>query len=98
MPKSIDVARFLLCLDADKSVFAKHGNVKLDKFLYLAQKIYIAKTGERLITDDNSALTDEQNKFLKKFFKAFKSAELDELIALSHDKLNDDIIKVLDRI
>lgn len=111
-------------MDADKSVFTKNlvekngrqfwdGNAKLNKFLHLAQNIYIAKTGHLLIEDDFyaydngavvpvvqenylnllknhanfslSSITDEQEEFLKKFFRAFKSANLQELIALSHE-------------
>lgn len=129
MLKAIDIACFFLDLDVDKSVFTKNlvekndrkfwdGNAKLNKFLHLAQNIYIAKTGQKLIADDFyaydngavvpsvqenyssllkfhanrdiSSITDEQKEFLKKFFKAFKSADLDELIALSHE---DDVWK-----
>lgn len=124
MLQAIDVACFFLDMDADKSVFTKNlvekngrkfwdGNAKLNKFLHLAQNIYIAKTEQPLIADDFyaydngavvpsiqenyssllkfhanrdiSSITDEQKEFLKKFFKAFKSADLDELIALSHE-------------
>lgn len=124
MLKAIDVACFFLSMDANKSVFTKNlverngrkfwdGNAKLNKFLHLAQNIYIAKTGKPLIADDfyaydngavipsvqenysnllknygrydTTSITDEQKIFLKKFFEVFKTAELDELIALSHE-------------
>lgn len=124
MLKAIDVACFFLSMDTDKTVFTKNlvekngrkfwdGNAKLNKFLHLAQNIYIAKTGQALIMDDfyaydngavvpsvqenyssllknydkfnTSGITEDKKEFLAKFFKAFKSAELDELIALSHE-------------
>lgn len=124
MLRAYDIACFFLNMDTDKTVFTKNlvernnrkfwdGNAKLNKFLHLAQNIYIAKTGTKLFEDDfyaydngavvpeiqenysailkqchkhdNAAMTQEQKNFLTKFFKAFKNAELDELIALSHE-------------
>lgn len=63
MLRAINVACFFLGMDADKTVFTKNlverngrkfwdGNAKLNKFLHLAQNIYIAKTGKPLIADD----------------------------------------------
>ena len=53
----VDAAKYLISLDTDRAVFNKklverenrkfyEGNARLNKYLHLAQNIYIAKTGE----------------------------------------------------
>lgn len=124
MLKAYEVACFFLNKDKDRKIFTKNleirnnrrfwdGNAKLNKFLHLAQNIYIAKTGQPLFDDvlyayDNGAvvpdvqehysqllenhqkcpldnISEETQKYLNKFFEAFKNATLDELIELSHE-------------
>lgn len=124
MLQAYDVACFFLNKDEKKEIFTKHleerngrkfwdGNAKLNKFLHLAQNIYIAKTGNLLFSDglyayDNGAVVPEiqenysnllrncykyndakipqvEKVFLTKFFNAFKNADMDELIELSHE-------------
>lgn len=124
MLRAYDVACFFLNMDVNHHVFTKNlvernnrkfwdGNAKLNKFLHLAQNIYIAKTGNVLFLDafyaydngavipliqenysailkhcskcDDKVFTQEQKNFLTKFFKAFENADMDELIALSHE-------------
>lgn len=118
----VDAAKYLISLDTDRAVFNKklverenrkfyEGNARLNKYLHLAQNIYIAKTGEPLLNTvfyayDNGAVAPdvldkysvllERNwkvpklpagaeDFLKRIYKAFSGAELDELIELSHE-------------
>lgn len=63
MLRAVDVARYFINKDKDGLLFNKElvhmngrdfysGNAKLNKFLHLAQNIYIAKTGEKLFDDD----------------------------------------------
>lgn len=118
----VDAAKYLISLDADRTVFNKNlverenrkfyeGNARLNKYLHLAQNIYIAKTGEPLLNTvfyayDNGAvapdvldkygvllernwkvpeLPADAEDFLKRIYRAFSGAELDELIELSHE-------------
>lgn len=118
----VDAAKYLISLDTDRTVFNKNlverenrkfyeGNARLNKYLHLAQNIYIAKTGEPLLDTvfyayDNGAvapdvldkysvllernwkvpkLPADAEDFLKRIYKAFSGAELDELIELSHE-------------
>lgn len=57
------IANYLLSKDTSKSLFNKNlvrkngrsfyeGNARLNKYLHLAQNIYIAKTGEKLFSED----------------------------------------------
>lgn len=123
MLKDLDVAKYFLSKDTDKSLFNKkiinknnrtlyEGNARLNKYLHLAQNIYIAKTGYPLMDAefyaydngavsprvqenyavlvsqknyDTSSIENEEKSFLDKFYKAFQSADLDELIDLSHE-------------
>jgi uncharacterized phage-associated protein len=122
MLKDIDVARYFLCKDVDNHMFTKaivtrngrtfyEGNARLNKYLHLAQNIYIAKTGTPLMEAefyayDNGAVSTRvvenypvllrQKKcdfdipadirtYLDKFYTAFESADLEELIDLSHE-------------
>ena len=75
MLKAYDVACFFLNKDKNKIIFTKNleirnnrcfwdGNAKLNKFLHLAQNIYIAKTGQLLFDDalfayDNGAVVPD---------------------------------------
>lgn len=63
MLRAIDVARFFLALDIDRKLFTQNlverngknfyeGNARLNKYLHIAQNLYIAKTGEKLFRDD----------------------------------------------
>jgi uncharacterized phage-associated protein len=121
----VDVANYFLSKDSDKTLFTTNlmerngrtfydGNARLNKYLHLAQNIYIAMTGNQLIdTDfyayDNGAVSlrvmenyavllsrvartvspikGEAKEFLDRFYLAFQSATLDELIDLSHEDI-----------
>lgn len=122
MLRGIDVAIYFLSLDISCTMFTKQlcerngrrfyeGNARLNKYLHLAQNIYIAKYGEPLMDSvfyayDNGAvdpvvqenysvllerrhqeisIPEPEKDFLNKIYKAFKNAELDELIELSHE-------------
>lgn len=63
MLKAIDVARYFLYLDADGKTFTdqfvnkngktfREGNARLNKYLHIAQNLYIAKMGCKLFSDD----------------------------------------------
>lgn len=63
MLRAMDVARYFLSKDSDRKVFTKDliekngrkfyaGNARLNKYLHMAQNIYIAKTGNKLFADD----------------------------------------------
>ena len=60
MHKNTDIAKYFLSLDKDHTLFTKdlvdrnertfyEGNARLNKYMHLAQNIYIAKTGHPLI-------------------------------------------------
>lgn len=122
MSKAMDIAKYFINKDTEKELFNKtliakngrcfyEGNARLNKFLHLAQNIYLAKTGTLLFEDelyayDNGAvipeiqehyavllskapfkvnLPDDKRDFLDRFFVAFKNADIDELIDLSHE-------------
>lgn len=123
MLRGIDVAIFFLNLDKEHKVFNKNlctkngrtfyeGNARLNKYLHLAQNIYIAKYKEPLMDSifyayDNGAvdpyvqenysvlldrnnpvpdsISERESDYLKRIFEAFRYAELDELIELSHE-------------
>lgn len=125
MLSDICVAKYFLDKDICNTEFTKEliakngrifykGNARLNKYLHLAQNIYIAKTGKKLIdvdffAYDNGAvstnvqenyaillgnkniscdkISEEEQDFLDKFYTAFKSATLDELIELSHEDI-----------
>jgi uncharacterized phage-associated protein len=63
MIRGISIAQYFLNKDPQRIVFTKNvihkngrdlydGNARLNKYLHLAQNIYIAKTGEKLFEDD----------------------------------------------
>ena len=63
MLSSYDVAKYFLSLDPDRILFNKkvisrngrdfyEGNARLNKYLHLAQNLYIAKTGHKLFNSD----------------------------------------------
>ena len=122
MLRGIDAAKYILSLDKDDTLFNKklrtnngrtfyEGNARLNKYLHLAQNIYIAKYGKPLMDSvfyayDNGAvdpkvqenytillnqkkstpgIPEAEAEYLKKIYKAFYSASLDELIELSHE-------------
>ena len=122
MIRGIDAALYILSLDKDHKFFNKNlctrngrrfyeGNARLNKYMHLAQNIYIAKYGQPLMDSvfyayDNGAIDpkvqenysvllernnsnvqigEEEKTFLKKIYKAFENATLDELIELSHE-------------
>ena len=122
MLKDIDVAQYFIDKDTDNTLFNKDlvtrnnrtfyiGNARLNKYLHIAQMIYIAKTGKPLMDAefyayDNGAVTPnvqekypillkqkgsapkiegEEKEFLDKFYNAFLSADLDDLIDISHE-------------
>ena len=78
MMKGIDVARYFLSLDKDGEIFNKElrtqngrtfyeGNARLNKYMHLAQNIYIAKYGTLLMDSvfyayDNGAVDPEVQK------------------------------------
>ena len=118
-----DVAVYFLQKDKDHRLFDPKklkelngrtfyvGNARLNKYLHIAQNVYIAMTGEKLmdvdfLAYDNGAVTEEvmgnyqllfknlgtdiklsdfEIKYLNKIFNALKNANLDELIAISHE-------------
>lgn len=75
MIKAIDIAKYFLSKDKEHAVFDKTiieknnrrfyaGNARLNKYLHLAQNLYIAKTGHLLFEDplyayDNGAVVPE---------------------------------------
>lgn len=63
MLKAIDIASYFINKDTDRLLFNKEfihkngrgfyeGNARLNKYLHLAQNIYIAKTGGKLFNED----------------------------------------------
>ena len=63
MLKAIDIARYFLSLDTDENMFGRNlvsrqgktfceGNARLNKYLHIAQNLYIAKTGTKLFSED----------------------------------------------
>lgn len=63
MLKDIEVAKFFLAKDPNRNLFNKmlvrrngrdfyEGNARLNKYLHLAQNLYIAKEGKKLFADD----------------------------------------------
>lgn len=63
MVRAIDVAEYFLNKDPERKLFTKklqtkngrkfyEGNARLNKYLHLAQNVFIAKTGEKLFGDD----------------------------------------------
>lgn len=63
MLRAETVAQYFLSKDPNREVFTKNliikngrkfydGNARLNKYLHLSQNIYIAKTGEKLFSDD----------------------------------------------
>ena len=63
MLKAIDIARYFLSLDTDENMFGRNlvsrqgktfceGNARLNKYLHIAQNLYIAKTGCKLFIED----------------------------------------------
>ena len=85
MLRAIDVAKFFLALDIDRKLFTKNliekngktfyeGSARLNKYLHIAQNLYIAKTGDKLFSDDlfafdNGAVVPEvRNKFMSLYY------------------------------
>lgn len=69
MIKVIEVAEYLLGKDPARKLFTKElvkkngrtfyeGNARLNKYLHLAQNVFIAKTGKKLFQDDLYAYTN----------------------------------------
>lgn len=122
MLRDIDVAKYFINKDSTKTLFNMkittregrtfyEGNARLNKFLHLAQNIYLAKVGQLLMDTsfyayDNGAVipnvqenysvllsrapyeisfSDDIMNFLDRFFEAFKNADLEDLIELSHE-------------
>ncbi len=123
MLRGIDAARYFLSLDRDGDLFNKtlrtqngrtfyEGNARLNKYMHLAQNIYIAEYGKPLmdsifyaydngavdpeIQENYSVLLNRKNcatvqipeniaQYLRKIFKVFRNATLNELIDLSHE-------------
>lgn len=63
MPKDIQVAQYFLSKDLNRTFFDKQlvqkngrifyqGNARLNKYLHMAQNLYIAKTGQKLFAED----------------------------------------------
>ena len=63
MLKALNVARYFLFLDTDGEMFSGNlvsrngktfyeGNARLNKYLHIAQNLYIAKTGCKLFAED----------------------------------------------
>ncbi len=63
MLRAMDVAQYFLNKDPERKIFDKNlvhkdgrtfyaGNARLNKYLHMAQNLYIAKTGDRLFSDD----------------------------------------------
>ena len=65
MHRNMDIAKYFLSLDQDHSLFTNdEGKARLNKYMHLAQNIYIAKTGHPLIDTkfyayDNGAVDPE---------------------------------------
>ena len=94
---AMEIAKYFLSKDKDNHTFYD-GNVRLNKYLHLAQNLHLAKYGTPLFTDkllayDKGAvvfnlLTDidsETKIFLDKIYDTFKDASVDELIEISHE-------------
>lgn len=117
-----DLANYFLSLDPDRQYFNQklinrngstfyEGNARLNKYMHLAQNIYIAMTGNLLIDspfyaynngavvpaiqrdyrvllnsrNEYSGISSEQMLLLRKIFKAFKNADIDEIIEIDHE-------------
>lgn len=63
MQNAVDIAKYFLSKDTAHTMFNKtlraandrtfyEGNARLNKYLHMAQNLYIAKTGEKLFEDD----------------------------------------------
>ena len=80
MIRARDVAKYFLIKDKDHRLFSKNlvekngrkfyeGNARLNKYLHMAQNLYIAKMGEKLFEDDlyaydnGAVVTDVQENF-----------------------------------
>lgn len=121
MLTAVEVASYFLGKDPERKIFNKtlvhkngrdfyEGNARLNKYLHMAQNVYIAKTGRKLFEDDlyaydNGAvvpvvqenyailcvrpveddLPQDVREFLDKLYQLFESADLDEMIAMSHE-------------
>lgn len=92
---AVDIAKYFISLDTDGTVFSKdklierngstmyEGNLKLNKFLHLAQNLYIAKYG-KLLFDNNmyaykngAIVKDVQSNYLSLFLN-LNHAEIDD--------------------
>ena len=119
-----DIASYFFSLDPERKIFNQNlisrnnvnfyeGNARLNKYMHLAQNIYLAMTGKLLIDtsfyayangavipaiqrdykilsvaaskENDTELPLEIQTFLKKFFKAFESADIDEIIEIDHE-------------
>ena len=63
MLNAVQIAEYFLSKDPDRRYFNKHviskngrdfyeGNARLNKYLHISQNLYIAKTGQKLFSDD----------------------------------------------
>ena len=104
MLKAVEVAKYFLAKDPNRQVFNLNlikrnnrsfyeGNAKINKFLHMAQNIYIAKKGVLLFDDplyayDNGAVVDD---VLNMYAILYRK----EIVA---PKLDDDVNDFLDRV
>lgn len=101
--RAIDVAEYFLSKDPERKLFTKklqtkndrkfyEGNARLNKYLHMAQNVFIAKTGERLFGDnlyayDNGAVAvDVQENYSVLWSRCNAPAFTPELVAFL-DKL-----------
>lgn len=101
MEKAINVAKYFLSKDPGRVLFNKNmvnynnrtfyeGNARLNKYLFLAQVVYLAKFGTKLIEDDflaydNGPVTEDVR---TKYARLLHSSYHGELDARSEDFLD----------
>ena len=101
--KAVTVAKYFLSKDPEKILFnnkivslkndrhAYEGNIRLNKYLFLAQVVYLAKYGKRLFEDDFSAY--ENGPIIKEIQQSYG-----RLSPKKNEQISGDIIDFLDKI
>lgn len=105
MEKAIDIARYFISIDTNNQLFNKslitrndrkfyEGNARLNKYLQLAQNLYIAKTGGKLFQEDmyaydNGAVVPEVQENYAVLLSKKKESHLSEEICIFLRKVYD---------
>lgn len=101
--KAITVAKYYLSKDPEKKLFndkivnlkngrhAYEGNIRLNKYLFLTQVVYLAKYGKRLFEDD--FLAYENGPIIKDIQQSYG-----RLNSKENEQIKEDIIIFLDKI